>query len=75
MSRIGLSNLKVGETFKFSEGSITFAGWKPWVNIEVGRDPGKSLSLVGALLAVMGLLASLFIGNIRGKREEVYESN
>ena len=75
MNRVGLSNLKIGETFKFNEGSITFAGWKPWVNIEVGRDPGKSLSLVGALLAIMGLLASLFIGNIRGKREEVYESN
>ena len=51
MNRVGLSNLKIGETFKFNEGSITFAGWKPWVNIEVGRDPGKSLSLVGALLA------------------------
>ena len=75
MDRIGLKNLKVGETFNFSDGSITFEGWKPWVNIEVGRDPGKSLSLIGALLAIMGLLASLFIGNLKNnKREEVYES-
>ena len=41
---------------------------KPWVNIEVGRDPGKLIALFGALFAVMGLLASLFIGH---RKEEV----
>ena len=68
MTRIGLKSLKVGETYNFNEGSITFVGWKPWVNIEVGRDPGKLISLFGALFAVMGLLASLFIGH---RKEEV----
>ena len=38
MTRIGLKSLKVGESYNFNSGSITFAGWKPWVNIEVGRD-------------------------------------
>jgi cytochrome c biogenesis protein len=68
MNRIAMKSLKVGETLKFSEGSITFAGWKPWVNIEVGRDPGKLIALFGALFAVVGLLASLFIGR---RKEEM----
>lgn len=76
MKRIALKSLKVGETFDFDGGSITFAGWKPWVNIEVGRDPGKILSLVGALLAIVGLLASLFIGYRRIEKErEMVESD
>ena len=70
MQRISMKSLKVGQTLNFSEGSITFAGWKPWVNIEVGRDPGKLYALLGAVLAVMGLLSSLFIGN-RKERNQV----
>jgi cytochrome c biogenesis protein len=63
-----MKSLKVGETLNYSEGSITLAGWKPWVNIEVGRDPGKMIALFGALFAVVGLLASLFIGR---RKEEI----
>ena len=70
MQRISMKSLKVGQTLNFSEGSITFAGWKPWVNIEVGRDPGKLYALLGAVLAVMGLLSSLLIGH-RKERNQV----
>lgn len=73
LQRVALKSLKVGETFNFSEGSITFAGWKPWVNIEVGRDPGKSIALVGAVLAIMGLLSSLFIGYRRNDANNLKE--
>jgi cytochrome c biogenesis protein len=52
--------MKVGQTFSFKEGSITFEGYVPWVNLQIVKDPGKSLALIGALLAILGLLASLF---------------
>jgi cytochrome c biogenesis protein len=58
--QIGLKSMKVGQTFSFKEGSITFEGYVPWVNLQIVKDPGKSLALIGALLAILGLLASLF---------------
>ena len=70
MTRIAMKSLKVGDTYNFSDGSLTLVGWKPWVNIEVGRDPGKSLALVGAILAIMGLFSSLFIGSRRNMKVE-----
>ena len=42
------------------EGSITFTGWKSWVNLQIINDPGKGYALVGAILAISGLLISLF---------------
>jgi cytochrome c biogenesis protein len=69
MTRIGLSSLKIGQTFNYGDGSITFVGWKPWVNIEVDRDPGKLISLVGALFAILGLLISLSIGRRQSEGE------
>ena len=40
-------------------GSITFDGYREWVNLEVARDPGRSPALVSAALALLGLLLSL----------------
>ena len=60
MKRIGLKTLKLNETHDFGEGSITFEGWTPWVNLQIVKDPGKMYSLVGAILAILGLLMSLF---------------
>ena len=60
MERIGLKALVLNETYDFGEGSITFTGWKSWVNLQVVDDPGKSFALLGAILAILGLLTSLF---------------
>ena len=60
MKRIGLKTLKLNETHDFGEGSITFEGWTPWVNLQIVKDPGKIYALVGAILAILGLLMSLF---------------
>jgi cytochrome c biogenesis protein len=60
MERIGLKALVLNETYDFGEGSITFTGWKSWVNLQIVTDPGKNLSFVGAILAISGLLISLF---------------
>ena len=60
MERIGLKALVLNETYDFGEGSITFTGWKSWVNLQIINDPGKGYALLGAILAILGLLISLF---------------
>lgn len=60
LKKIGLKSLAPGETYEFAEGSITFETYIPWVNLQVVKDPGKSSALVGSIVAILGLLASLF---------------
>ncbi len=60
MTRIGLKALALNQSYDFGEGSITFDGWKSWVNLQIVDDPGKMYALAGGLLAVLGLLISLF---------------
>jgi cytochrome c biogenesis protein len=60
MERIGLKALALNESYDFGEGSITFTGWKSWVNLQIVNDPGKGFALLGAILAILGLLTSLF---------------
>ena len=60
MEQIGLKTLKLGENYEFSEGSITFEGWTPWVNLQIVSDPGKMYALFGSIFAILGLLLSLF---------------
>ena len=61
LEQLGLASLKVGQTESFAEGSITLDRVTPWVNLQIVRDPGKSYSLIGAILAIAGLLTSLFV--------------
>jgi cytochrome c biogenesis protein len=60
MTRIALDSLSPGERYEFDGGSITFEKVEPWINLAIVRDPGKSYSLIGGILALAGLLASLF---------------
>ena len=60
MERIGLKALALNESYDFGEGSITFIGWNSWVNLQIVNDPGKGYALLGAILAISGLLISLF---------------
>ena len=60
MERIGLKALVLNESYDFGEGSITFIGWNSWVNLQIVNDPGKGYALLGAILAISGLLISLF---------------
>ena len=52
--------LVLNEPYNFGEGSITFTGWNSWVNLQIIDDPGKNFALLGAILAILGLLSSLF---------------
>ena len=55
--------LRPGETFELPDGrgSITFDGVERFAGLSVRTDPGKSLTLVAALLSLAGLVASLVI--------------
>ena len=60
MVQIGLKSLKPGEVFTYAGGSIKFEGYMQWVNLAIVDDPGKNFALLGAIVAILGLLASLF---------------
>jgi cytochrome c biogenesis protein len=55
--------LRPGETFELPDGrgSITFDGVERFAGLSVRTDPGKSLTLVAALLSLAGLVASLVV--------------
>jgi len=55
--------LEPGQTAQLPDGagSVTFDGVTTWVNLQVSRNAGKELALAGALLAVLGLLPTLFV--------------
>ena len=67
MTRIALDSLAPGKSYSFKGGSITFEKVEPWINLQIVRDPGKSYSLIGGILALLGLLASLF-----GRRRRIW---
>ncbi|HEY7718546.1 MAG TPA: cytochrome c biogenesis protein ResB [Pedococcus sp.] len=55
--------LEPGQTFELpgGRGSITFEGLERFAGLSVRSDPGKELTLVAALLALAGLVASLVV--------------
>ena len=60
MLQVGLKSLKPGEIFEYPGGSIRFEGYIQWVNLNFVADPGKMFALLGGIVAILGLLASLF---------------
>ncbi|MET9273834.1 cytochrome c biogenesis protein ResB [Kribbella sp. NPDC003557] len=42
-------------------GSITFDGYSRWVKLQISDTPGRNLALGGILLAILGLMGSLFV--------------
>lgn len=60
MKEIGLKSLKPGEIFTYAGGSLTFEGYVQWVNLQIVDDSGKNYALLGAIVSILGLLASLF---------------
>lgn len=56
------SRLAIGDTAQLPDGRyITFDGYVTWVNLQIGRNSGRELALVGGVLAVVGLMGSLYV--------------
>ena len=56
-------DLMLNQTVELPDGlgSITFDGMSRFVKLQVSRSPGDWIALVGVVLALLGLLGSLFI--------------
>jgi cytochrome c biogenesis protein len=56
-------DLALGEkaTLPDGLGSIELTGWQRWVKLQVSNSPGEGIALGGVLLAILGLMGSLFI--------------
>ena len=55
-------DIAVGQTKTLPDGSsIRFDGVQRWVKLQISDKPAKGVALGGVLLAITGLLASLFI--------------
>ncbi|GAA2979762.1 cytochrome c biogenesis protein ResB [Streptomyces lactacystinicus] len=57
------ARLKPGEGWNLPDGygSITFDGYKQWASFNITHRPGNEIALVGGVLAILGLIGSLFI--------------
>ena len=56
-------DLRPGETVTLPDGlgSVTFEGVERWNKIQISRTPAKLVALGGMILALLGLLGSLFV--------------
>jgi cytochrome c biogenesis protein len=56
-------DLQPGQTTKLPDGlgSVSFDGIERWNKVQISRSPGKFVALGGVVLALIGLLGSLFI--------------
>ncbi|MGW7167870.1 cytochrome c biogenesis protein ResB [Streptomyces sp. NPDC054884] len=57
------ANLKPGETMTLpgGAGTVTYDSTRQWANFQVTQQPGSGWALGGAITAIFGLAASLFI--------------
>jgi cytochrome c biogenesis protein len=68
-------DIQPGQTVQLPDGlgSIEFEGVQPWTRIQISQTPGKEVTLGGVVLALIGLLGSLFIRPrrvwVRARRE------
>jgi cytochrome c biogenesis protein len=56
-------DLQPGQTIQLPDdaGSVTFHGVKRWTRLQISRTPDVWVTLLGVVLALLGLLGSLFI--------------
>jgi len=67
----GLQTLRIdlapGDTVELPDGlgSVTFDRVESWQRIQISQTPGKGIALLGVVLALLGLMGSLFIRSRR----------
>lgn len=55
-------SVRVGEEFKYQDISIIFEGLRPYVVIDVIKDPGEKVIFLGFIAAIIGLIMRLVSG-------------
>jgi len=55
--------LEIGKTVQLENGlgSVTFDRVDPWIRVQISQTPGKGVALIGMIMALIGLCASLYI--------------
>ena len=63
MTQLGIEALRVGDTWDLpgGNGTVEFTGLSRWASFQIAHDPGKEPALVAAIIALAGLMMSLFI--------------
>jgi len=63
MTKLGIKAMAPGDSWKLPQGAgtVTFDGVAQFATLSVARDPGGPIALVAAVLAIAGLVLSLFI--------------
>jgi cytochrome c biogenesis protein len=54
-----------GMTLPGNRGTIEFNGVQRWVKVQISHQPGKGWALLGVVLALLGLMGSLFVRSRR----------
>lgn len=68
-------DLRPGQRVQLPDGlgSVEFERVEPWVRLQISQTPGKKIALAGVVLALLGLLGSLFVRPrrvwVRARRE------
>lgn len=63
MNQLGIEALRPGETWALpgGNGTVEFVGVTRWASFQIAHDPGKEPALAAAIVALVGLMMSLFI--------------
>ena len=63
MTQIGLGTLRPGQIWDWQDGSgsVMFTGFDRWASFQIAYDPGKEAALIASILAITGLMLSLFV--------------
>ena len=63
MTQLGIEALRPGESWELpgGNGTVEFLGYTRWASFQIAHDPGKEAALISSIVALVGLMMSLFI--------------
>ncbi len=62
LQKLTRANLRIGESMTIDDGTtITFTGYRQWVQLQTSYDPAQGFALVFAITLLFGLMVSLTI--------------
>jgi cytochrome c biogenesis protein len=62
MTKQGIESLRPGQTWKLPDGrTITFDGVNRFASFQIAREPGSLITLLAAVIGIIGLLSGLFV--------------